>query len=215
MEKHSWCSNSASLKPGAYFQCPKLIANVRRDPSHPSSPNITSSHFGISSNDTWNIFVTILNPGVLCFWRCSPACVFAEFSGERASTDWENQTKWETFCFSISPPTALGKPNLVSLSCLYPYFNNPHVFFFLFARCKWLCKWNLNSSFYFDATKWVRIVMDVCWGQKPSLAERTSAGEAYNHFAKKLREEKPGRPFVLAVFCFKTSRLPVWRCGLP
>lgn len=28
---------SALLKPGAYFQCPKLIANVRKDPS-PGSP---------------------------------------------------------------------------------------------------------------------------------------------------------------------------------
>lgn len=53
---------SASVKPGAYFLCPKLIANVRRDP-----PTLTSSLFGISSNGTWNIFVTILNPGVLCF----------------------------------------------------------------------------------------------------------------------------------------------------
>lgn len=84
---------SAPVEPGAYFQCPKLIANVRTDPSSrslfppstpPSSP-LTSSLSGISSEDTWNIFVAILNPGVLCFWRCSPfystACVFVEFLG--------------------------------------------------------------------------------------------------------------------------------------
>lgn len=30
---------SAPVKPGAYFQCPKLIANVRTDPSSPSTPS--------------------------------------------------------------------------------------------------------------------------------------------------------------------------------
>lgn len=30
-------------------------------------------------------------------------------------------------------------------------------------------------------------------------------GEADNRFDKKMREEKPGGPFVSAVFCFKTS----------
>ena len=49
-----FCSTPA--KPGAYFQCPKLIANVRTDPSSPSlfPPFIpptapTSSSFGINS----------------------------------------------------------------------------------------------------------------------------------------------------------------------
>lgn len=107
---------SASVKPGAYFLCPKLIANVRSDP-----PTLTSSLFGISSNDTWNIFATILNPGVLCFWRCSPlyltACVFVEVSREKKSTDCD----WLVdFLFFNEPPAALCKPSLVSLSCLYP-----------------------------------------------------------------------------------------------
>lgn len=88
--------SSAPAKPGAYFQCPKLIANVRKDPSSHSSTAAaaSSSLFGISSKDTWNIFVTILNPGVLCFSRCSSlystACVFVEISRERKSTAWES-----------------------------------------------------------------------------------------------------------------------------
>lgn len=32
-----------------------------------------------------------------------------------------------------------------------------------------------------------------------------SAGEAYDRFDKKMREEKPGRPFVSVDFCLKTS----------
>lgn len=81
--------SSAPVKPGAYFQCPKLIANVRKDPSSHSPTAATSSSFsGICSKDTWNIFVTILNPGVLCFSRCSSlystACVFVEFLGRES-----------------------------------------------------------------------------------------------------------------------------------
>lgn len=47
--------------------------------------------------------------------------------------------------------------------------------------------------------------MDVCCGQKPSLANLTSAGEGYNRFDKKKGGGKPGRPFFIGCHCFKIS----------
>lgn len=80
---------SAPVKPGAYFQCPKLIANVRTDPSsrslfppsipplppphhHPLTPSQTSSLFGINSEDTWNIFCDHIEPWGFMFLKVFP-----------------------------------------------------------------------------------------------------------------------------------------------
>jgi len=85
---------SAPVKPGAYFQCPKLIANVRTDPSSRSLP---PSPFGINSEDTWNIFVTILNPGVFMFLKVFPLyfqrhVFLLNFSGEKVDSESKTES---------------------------------------------------------------------------------------------------------------------------
>lgn len=146
-----------------------------------------------------HFFVTILNPWVLCFSRCSPSysCVFVEFL-RRESRQPDVSLRpglSHRLCFPISPPLHRGNQtwlasavfthNSKTPACLFSHCVCVSLSPFLLLAFSDSVNETLTVPFIlkqpteFCCTKMLSVVVNVSPGVKLSLLGRPSVGEAH------------------------------------